>query len=568
MVDAAVGGSATVGYGVESYLGIRGGDLYPERFISLEFARDSKENPSTAITGHGGRDRGTPGAVEFSGKTKTDLTCFRAAKRFAAMYGKPTVTAMKHVASVTVGGSGTSYTNGSVVTFSGGGATVQATGHVVTSGGNVTSLVVDTPGSGYTSVPTVAVADGTGNTFLAVLSTADAWLAKFRPGASAPTRTSEWVYVDEGGSYSGTVQYGRRPSDVSLAEDANKRIVMDVTYAPATGDTISGFPIAKSTNTGDFDNATTLLGKVSTRGRRPTVLPTDGSADTNWTLGKSLYLKVTAADANTVTVLAAYGTASGATDGTGFDTPTYGATTFVIRRPGSALAPDGYVGVVLSDGTIVGQFGENNEPYEISFGDQDLSGIDVNDVFEIPYRLAPGGVTLTPLAENRLSTFHTFLTIAGARQQFSKATLKLSRPFTPYYVNGRKLPVAIDPTGEIGVTLTLEKRLFDRFYREKQEQAIRFTSETLIKFNNPIYGSVYEGIHFFMPVLAVTAMKSGEITTKETLEETITLEAEQPETNPTAPDAVLAAAATFDASLTYPFQINIVSRVDLTPIAA
>lgn len=559
MVDAAVGGKAVLAFGVESDLGIRGGDLYPFRFDAAEFARDSKENPSTAITGHGGRDKGTPGAVEFSGKLKFDLTTFRLALMLSSQFGKPTVVAIKHVASVTVGGSGSAYTNGSIVTFTGGGAATQATGHVVTSSGNVTSLVVDTPGSGYTSVPTVAVADGTGNTFLAVLSAADAYQAKFRLGDTQAVIGSLWAYLDEGGSYSAQVQLGRRPSELSISEDSNKRLKVDATFAPATGDTISGFAISKSSATGDIVNASAGIKKVTTRGRR--------NYDSNYTAHKSLYLKVTASDSATLTVKAAFDTASGATDGSGFPTPTYGTTTFVIRRPDSALAPDGFVRVVLSDGTLVGQFGENNEPYEITFGDQDLSVVDVNDTFEIPYQLAAGAVSLSPILENRLSAFHLLRTIDSASVKFDSGTVKLSRPFKPYYVNGRKLPDAIDPTGDIGGTWSFKKRLFDRAFRQKQEVATRFTIEDVARDSTPIHGlDVFEGFHIFVPQAAVTTLKSGDISTKETLEETVTLEAEQPDATPSAPAAILAPTATFDNSASYPIQINLVSRIDLTPL--
>ena len=565
MTDAAVGGKAVVAAGIESFLGILGGSLKPVRFISSEFSRDSKENPSTAITGHGGRDKGTPGAVEFSGKEKLDLTTLRYAMRLAAEFGKPVVSVFKHVASVTVGGSGSGYTNGSAVSFSGGGADVQATGHVVTSSGNVTSLVVDTPGSGYTSVPTVTVADGTGNTFTAVMSSVDASLAKFRPGESTPTPCSLWFYIDEGGSYSGKIQNGRRPSEIQLTQEANKRVVMDVTYAPATGDTISGFAIAKSTNSGTFSNGSAELGKVQTRGRRPTVIPSTGADDPNWSGGKSLYLKCTASDANTLTFKAAFDTASGATDGTGFPATSFaGATTFVVRRPNSALAPSGYVSVQLQDGTLVGQFGENREPYELTFGDQDLSGVATNDVFEIPYWLAPGAVQLTPITETRFSAFHLVRTVGGNDVKFDTSTVKIARPYKPYYVNSRKLPDSIDPTGDIGASFTFKKRLFDLSFRQTQEQALRFTIEDVMRDEVPIIGSIYEGVHQFCPQAAVTTLKSGDISTKETLEESITLEAEQPDAAPSAPAAVLSPQATFDASANYPIQIDIVSRQDLS----
>lgn len=562
MVDAAVGGKAVLAFGLESDLGIMGGDPYPFRFDSAEFSRDSKENPSTAITGHGGRDKGTPGAVEFGGKLKFDLTTFRLALMLRSQYGKPDVESLKHIASIAVGAGGSGYLTVPTVTITGGGG-AGATAHAVLTANAVSSVVVDTPGYGYTSAPTIGFTggSGTGATATATLSTADAYLAKFRPGDTQAVIGSLWAYLDEGGSYSAQVQLGRRPSELSISEDSNKRLKVDATFAPATGDSISGFLIAKASNTGDVDNDTAEIKKFTTRGRR--------DYDADYTAGKSIYLKVTARDANTVTVAAQLDAASGHTDGTSFPSTVFGTTTFVLRRPGSDLAPDGFVPVVLDDGTLVGQFGENNEPFEIAMGDQDLSGaIDVGDIFEIPFELAAGGVSLDPIRENRLSAFHLIRTVDSASVKFDSGTVKLSRPFKPYYVNGRKLPDAIDPTGDIGGTWSFKKRLFDRAFRKKQEVADRFTIEDVAKDSDPIYGFIYEGFHIFVPQAAVTALKSGDIATKETLEETVTLEAEQPDATPSAPAAILAPTATFDASADYPFQINLVSRIDLTPLGA
>lgn len=59
---------------------------------------------------------------------------------------------------------GTSGIIDATVAFSGGGATVQATGHLtLTVGGAIDEFIVDTPGSGYTSYPTITITivDGT-----------------------------------------------------------------------------------------------------------------------------------------------------------------------------------------------------------------------------------------------------------------------------------------------------------------------------------------------------------------------------------------------------------------------
>lgn len=63
------------------------------------------------------------------------------------------------VVNTTISNQGTGYT-AATVAFSGGGAIVQATGHPVIAGGKITGIVLDSPGWGYTSAPTVTI---TGN---------------------------------------------------------------------------------------------------------------------------------------------------------------------------------------------------------------------------------------------------------------------------------------------------------------------------------------------------------------------------------------------------------------------
>ncbi len=64
------------------------------------------------------------------------------------------------VLAVTITSGGTGYTSAPVVTFSGGGATTQATAIAVLSGGSVTAVKLITNGSGYTSAPTITFTGG------------------------------------------------------------------------------------------------------------------------------------------------------------------------------------------------------------------------------------------------------------------------------------------------------------------------------------------------------------------------------------------------------------------------
>lgn len=557
MVDAAVGSKAVLGRGISkgAALGSPQGVLKFLNFISAEFSRDSKENLSTSITGSGAQDKGTPGTVAFTGKLKYDLTVDRVLMDLVGQYGAPTsITALQRVTSVTVGGSGTGYT-GPVVFTGGGAGAVLPTAHATIVSGNVTAIVMDTPGSGITAAVTVSVTGGTGQTFTAVLAT-DAWLVKIRPGAtiSPSNQRAIWTYLDEGGSYSPSLQFTRRPSDIALTDNANKRVEVEVTYAEPTGDTITGFPLPAIANSGTIDAK-----QLGTRGRR--------AYDADFTAGNSVYLKVISSTATTAVVKAVIAAASPG-DGTGFPTPTFGAITFTIYRPNSAQAPDGYVTVIDStSGLPYGLYGENNEPFEVTFGDQSLSTLVANDLIELPVAMIAGGITKTVVAENRLSEFHLVRNIDGAKANFDSGSVKWGRPFKAYYVNARRLPLSVDPTGYITASVSFKKRLFDRAFRVKQEAFTRFTVEDLYRFNTPIVGSIYEGIHAFYPVMAVATMKSGDVSTKELLEETITLENEQPDAAPTPPAPLLAPQATFDASAVYAFQINLVTRNDPTFLA-
>jgi len=70
-----------------------------------------------------------------------------------------------HGVTVLTGGSG--YTNGATqtVTFSGGGASVQATGTALVTGGVVQSITITSGGIGYTSDPTIAIPGASNATF-------------------------------------------------------------------------------------------------------------------------------------------------------------------------------------------------------------------------------------------------------------------------------------------------------------------------------------------------------------------------------------------------------------------
>ena len=75
------------------------------------------------------------------------------------------------VASVTITAGGSGYTSAPSVTFSGGGATKQATGYAVLSGSVVSEIIITDPGRGYTSTPTITIAGGGGTGATATATT-------------------------------------------------------------------------------------------------------------------------------------------------------------------------------------------------------------------------------------------------------------------------------------------------------------------------------------------------------------------------------------------------------------
>jgi len=188
----------------------------------------------------------------------------------------------------------------------------------------------------------------------------------------------------------------------------------------------------------------------------------------------------------------------------------------------------------------------------------------VDDQFEFP--VAMPALEKSVQAESRLSSFHLIRLLDGSNDvRIDKGTTKIERPYKPYRANGRRIPQAIDPTGDSSLTFTMSKRLFDRFFRRPADAHSRFTLLDVYQVESPITGTMgtdpasaaYESVKIFAPQCAVTALKSGDIATKDVLEETATLVTEQPDSTPSAP-------AGFDSDDSFPFQINIVTSVDPT----
>ncbi len=375
------------------------------------------------------------------------------------------------------------------------------------------------------------------------------YLYKVRPDRDNPLRSLSFL-LDEGGSYAPSMQFGRRCQDVILSTNANKRVETDVTYSEPTGDSISGVAIDKSGNTGSAS-------LVSSRGRRP--------YDADFTAGKSVYLKVISSTTGGAVLKAKIDVPSGGTDGTGFGAAAYGSTTFAVSVPTDSA--DGWAVVIDStSGYPVGLFGENNEPFEITLGDTDLTAYAANDEFEIPVSIAR--IPKTGTRENRLSAFHLVRLINGTTDvRIDTGTMKISRPFKAYYANGRRFPQTIDPTGKLSLTTNFKKRLFDRAFRQVEDSDSRFTLYDDMKFQSPIGATAYfEQVEFFQPQCMVSALKSGDVAGFDALEETVTLEAEQPDdtADGTLTTGGLTVPAGFDDTTKYPWQCNITTPIDIT----
>lgn len=641
--DAAVGSRAVLGRGIEwEDLGMPTGDMEFVNFISADLSRNAKYNPSTAITGSGGMDRGTPGENTAEKKLKYDLTCSRFLYDMAIMFGKPTAVldlGAGRVSSVTVTAPGSGYVT-AVVTFSappGGG--IRATGTVtqtadavtsvtITNGGSgyvtaptvtftdtggpgtgatgtaallpagssgilraditdggtgysaatvvfdapagegttatgtvtvdvatgkVTAIVITDPGSGYDhgSLPAATISgDGTLATAVVVLYPAGPWLVKIRPTVNEIR--SGMFYFSDGGdpeSLPPWVQTGRRCAEYSIGHSPDKRAEADVTYTEPTGDTISGFPLAKTGNSGSLG---TGIKKAITRGRRYN--------DADFLAGKSVYVKVTGTPGtDSVDLLAKIDDASPG-DGTSFPGGSYGTTGFTVNVPSSFS--DGYSPIIDSNsGYMIGIGAENMEPLELTFGSQDLSVMVAGDEFEIPAVIVPLTKVVNP--ENRLSEFH-FLrridldgTVNGRDIRIDSGTVKVDRPYKPYYANGKKWPFTIDPTGDVKFTVNFKKRLVDRYFRIREDEMASFSCFDVYQVASGVAGApvpTYEKIEFYAAQMQVSTMKSGDVSTKNALDETITLEAFQPETTPSS------IPAGFEGE--NPIEINVTTTID------
>jgi hypothetical protein len=381
-----------------------------------------------------------------------------------------------------------------------------------------------------------------------VLTATKSWRAKFRPRRTNAYRGAEF-YVHEGGSFESAYEYGRRCRQLELAEEANRRIKVSADYAGAMGDTTAAFAIAKTGNTG------TYTGKIGSRGRRP--------YDADYLAGKSVFLKVDSISGSEITFVAQVATAGDGLGG-GFPVGGYGTATFVVKAPNASTGHDGWTTVKIGTVTILGLGGENNEPFQVAF-DGTLTTLAVADEFEIPYQL--GVLAVTTTSESRFSAFHLERTLRVAGTDYTvktnKGTLRLMRPYKEYYVNGQRFPQASDPSEVISAELVFTRRLFESLFRHYNDDGTRISCYSKYQVISAITGTAddHETVEVWQPRCVIATNKTGEVATRETLEENPTLRAEQP----LGPETLPAGVANFEQTDT--FQVNVTSSVDLTPLA-
>ena len=375
---------------------------------------------------------------------------------------------------------------------------------------------------------------------------AGVYVVQIRPDRDNAIRSIS-MYLDEGGSYGPSMQFGRRTQDVVLSEDSNQRIEADVTYSEPLGDTTAGAPVAAVGNTG-----THAIGLIGSRGQRK------NDAD----VAKSVYLKVVSSATGSVVLKAKVDVPAFA------GAVAYGATTFTVPVPSGSS--DGWGTVVDSTSALaLGLFGENNEPFEVTFGDVDMTDLLADDVFEIPATMTR--LTKTGTRENRLSAYHLIKLIGGVDTRIDKGTVKISRPWEAKYSNGRRTPYAIVPTGKLSATTNFEKPLFDRRFRQVEGDDSRFTLHDVMKFQDPIGATAYnEQVELFQPQCGISDLKGGDVAGFDALTETVTLEAEQPDpsSDGTLTANGIAVPAGFDDTTEFVWQANITLPIDIAFIGA
>ena len=158
----------------------------------------------------------------------------------------------RSVLAVTIATGGSGYTSTPTVTFTGGGATTQATGVAIISGGIVTGVSITYNGIGYTSTPTVTFTGGGGTAATATASLTDT--GDLPPGSRRPDDDSGRSQFDNVTNVNKPTIYIRLADGVLLNDlpgngttNSPPAGVIPIPYSSAEPRPVSAWPFSTAT---------------------------------------------------------------------------------------------------------------------------------------------------------------------------------------------------------------------------------------------------------------------------------------------------------------------------------
>lgn len=354
---------------------------------------------------------------------------------------------------------------------------------------------------------------------LDAVTAATSWRAVWYPRkltAAQVRAITEYVYY--GADAVGAIMVGgRQAGKISLGEKADNRIKLSADWQNAgMGANHIGFVVAKTGNSGTF------AGQFSLKGVR--------QQDSDYTAGKSLYLKVHSIVGSVVNF---YSKIDTATDGSGdfsAATGSYGTAITAVKVADSSIDFDGFVQVLDATGANIGNFGEDYHPLLI--GVDTVTGFAVGDEFEFPVEME--ALTPTYVSQLRYSTFHVSCKLGDRIVRFDNATAELDYGVKPWNSQGR-YPSYVDRVGSAMMTLKYSERSYDSFIRNLME-----TNSTTGMYLAAIDGALIpgsaenEGVEIWLPQARCTGAAEREVKNRDVLTSAPTFSAEDPEDNTNA----------------------------------
>jgi hypothetical protein len=448
----------------------------------------------------------------------------------AAEFGAPasiTQVGGKVIATV-IGVPGTAYTVGDVVTGPGGFAAHVATITGPGPTGPIATLAIDNHGKDYStedpitldfSAGTGADAEGTGTV------EASAWEMLFYPRRLDDDEIfglTEYVHLGND-AVGGHLITGRQVGKTHITADPMKRVVLDMDMGgTGLGHSHTGFSLGKSTNSGTF------AGLFNIRGVR--------EQDAAWLAEKSFYAKVSAVGTDGagnayVDFVGKFDDASELGDGTDFPAGAYGTDTFRVQSCNDATGHDGYTTALDENGDPIGPGGEDRQPFQLT-ASGDLSGgaFAVGDQFEFPRDIEL--LSASYVSATQFSTFHGEIFFGTRKLLWDKATLELDWAAKPDETggNGTRYAAQILREGDPMLSFKYDDNLYDSYIRNLMEANSAPPLYFKLQDLQPIDGSSKkEGMEVYAPQSRVMSVKEREVTTKNTLKSSPSIQSEEPE---------------------------------------